>query len=149
MSFNATSHDTAIALDGVSKTYLLYPSPASRLKQFIFRGWRNYYREVVALKPLSLSLMKGHTIGIVGRNGSGKSTLLQIICGTLSSSTGDVHVNGRIAALLELGAGFNMEFSGRENMYLNGSLLGLSRAQIDAKADLARVVVSKVDARNK
>ncbi len=135
MSSSAAPRDIAVSLDGVSKTYLLYPSPASRLKQFLFRGFKNYFRPVDALKPISLTLYKGETIGIVGRNGSGKSTLLQIICGTLTASSGDIKVNGRIAALLELGAGFNMEFTGRENMYLNGSLLGLTRAQINEKAE--------------
>lgn len=131
----SSKDEVAIELKEVSKTYLLYPSPASRLKQFLFRGLKNYYRAAHALKPVSLTLNKGETVGIVGRNGSGKSTLLQIICGTLAPTSGEVKVSGRIAALLELGAGFNMEFTGRENMYLNGSLLGLSRAEIDAKAD--------------
>ncbi len=127
------SSDAMISLDGVSKTYLLYPSPASRLKQFLFRGLKNYYRPVEALKPLSLTLHKGETVGIVGRNGSGKSTLLQLICGTLATTTGEIQVHGRVAALLELGAGFNMEFSGRENIYLNGSVMGLTHEQIKAK----------------
>jgi lipopolysaccharide transport system ATP-binding protein len=122
-----------ISLDNVSKTYLLYPSPASRLKQFLFRGMRNYFQAVDALKPLTLTLHKGETVGIVGRNGSGKSTLLQLICGTLATTTGTMNVHGKVAALLELGAGFNMEFSGRENIYLNGSVMGLTQAKIKEK----------------
>ena len=133
----------AIQVRGVSKSYEIYEHPRDRLKQFfaprmqrlLRREERRYFREFNALSNVSLTVARGETVGIIGRNGSGKSTLLQIICGTLSPSSGDVHVNGRIAALLELGSGFNPEFSGRENVYLNGAILGLSREQMDARFD--------------
>jgi len=96
------------------------------------QGW---FREFNALKHVDLKISRGETVGIVGRNGSGKSTLLQIICGTLSPSRGDVSVRGRVAALLELGAGFNPEFTGRENVFLNGTVLGLTRAEVESKFD--------------
>jgi lipopolysaccharide transport system ATP-binding protein len=99
----------------------------------ISRDKRRWYREFQALRDIDLSIARGETVGIVGRNGSGKSTLLQLICGTLTPSTGEVSVQGRIAALLELGAGFNPEFTGRENVYLNGSILGVGRKEMDRK----------------
>lgn len=126
------SSNPSISILDLSKTYCLYDHPADRLKQSLFRG-RKYYREHVALKSLSLDIFKGETVGVVGRNGSGKSTLLQLLCGTLTPSSGDITAQGRISALLELGAGFNPDFSGRENVYLNGAILGLSREELDAK----------------
>jgi len=125
--------DFAIKVSNVSKHYQIYEKPVDRLKQSIFRGKRQYYKEFKALKDVSFEIHKGETVGVIGRNGSGKSTLLQIICGTLTPTSGAVEVNGRVAALLELGAGFNPEFSGKENVYMNASILGLSREQIDAK----------------
>lgn len=123
----------AIQVDQVTKKYHLYRRPSDRLKQMV-GGWRrNYFSEFAAVQGVSFQVNRGETVGIVGRNGSGKSTLLQVICGTVAASSGSVIVNGRIAALLELGAGFNPEFSGRENVYLNGSLLGLSRAEMDER----------------
>lgn len=135
--------DTAIRVSGLSKCYQIYDTPQNRLKQFILprlqRQFRQqpqqYYREFWALKDVSFEIKKGETVGIIGRNGSGKSTLLQIICGTLSPTSGRIETNGRIAALLELGSGFNPDFSGRENIYLNAALLGLSKAEVDERFD--------------
>src|SRR6201991_4526717 len=132
------SSDEAIRVENVSKTFEIYDSPRDRLKQFILPRLerlfglqpRKYYREFHALSNVSFTLNHGETVGIIGRNGAGKSTLPQIICGTLSASSGDVLVEGRIAALLELGAGFNPDFTGRENVFLNGELLGLSREEM-------------------
>ncbi|MEC8484444.1 MAG: ABC transporter ATP-binding protein, partial [Pseudomonadota bacterium] len=129
------SSDNAITIQNVAKTYLLYDRPQDRLKQMLFRGRRQYYREYQALKSLSFELPKGEVLGVVGRNGAGKSTLLQLICGTLTPSTGRVQVNGRIAALLELGAGFNPQFTGRENIYLSASIMGVNREEVDQKIE--------------
>lgn len=129
------SSDFALNIDQVAKTYHLYDTPKDRLKQILSRGKRQYYREYQALKPLSFTLPKGEVLGVVGRNGAGKSTLLQLICGTLTPSSGHIQVQGRIAALLELGAGFNPQFTGRENIYLSASIMGISRQEIDAKVE--------------
>ncbi|PWL22608.1 MAG: ABC transporter ATP-binding protein [Synechococcus sp. XM-24] len=125
----------AIHASRVEKTYRLYGSPVDRLIESISIGRPIRHEEIHALKPLSFNIFKGETVGIVGRNGSGKSTLLQIICGTLEPSNGRVEVSGRIGALLELGSGFNPEFTGIENIYMNGSILGLSTREIDARMD--------------
>jgi len=125
--------DVAIRLEGVGKCYHLYDAPRDRLLQ-ILRGYRHqYYREFWAVRGVSLDIRKGEVIGVIGRNGAGKSTLLQLICGTLHPTEGDISVNGRIAAILELGAGFNPEYTGRENIYLSAALMGLSHLDIDAK----------------
>ncbi|ASV97020.1 ABC transporter ATP-binding protein [Paraburkholderia aromaticivorans] len=141
-----SSDNLAIRVNHVGKSYSIYDRPQDRLKRAIF------YRlglllpgfnvraeaaatEFHALKDVSLDIARGQTVGVIGRNGSGKSTLLQIICGTLAPSAGDVQVHGRVAALLELGAGFNPEFTGRENVYLNATLLGLKRKQIDERLE--------------
>jgi lipopolysaccharide transport system ATP-binding protein len=137
------SKDIAISVKNLSKCYEIYSSPSSRLKQFIVPRLRhllgkktaNYYREFWALKDISFEVKRGETVGIIGSNGSGKSTLLQMICGTLTPTTGTVQTYGRVAALLELGAGFNPEFTGRENVYLNATVLGLSIEEIDARFD--------------
>jgi lipopolysaccharide transport system ATP-binding protein len=105
------------------------------LRSLLGRSSTNYYRDFWALRQVSFEVRKGETLGIIGRNGSGKSTLLQIICGTLSPTEGSVEISGRVAALLELGAGFNPEFTGRENVYLNAMLLGLTRDQVDRRYD--------------
>lgn len=129
------SSDFAICVKNVTKTYQIYDKPQDRLKQSLWRGRKQFYSEFKALDDVSLEVKKRETVGIIGGNGSGKSTLLQIICGTLAPTAGTVEVNGRVAALLELGSGFNPEFTGRENVYMNASILGLSREEIDAKYD--------------
>ncbi len=132
----ALATDTpAIRLDGVCKTYRIYARPLDRLLQSFYRSRRHLFREHEALKPLTLSVRRGETVGIIGTNGSGKSTLLQMVCGTLTPTDGHIEVNGRVSALLELGAGFNPEFTGRENVFLNASILGLSEAETHAKYD--------------
>jgi ABC-type polysaccharide/polyol phosphate transport system ATPase subunit len=127
--------DIAISVSGVSKAYRIYEKPQDRLKQMLWKGKRIYHDEFWALRDINFEVRKGETVGIVGRNGSGKSTLLQIICGTVTPTEGIVHKNGRLSALLELGSGFNPEFTGRENVYLNGSILGLSNDEMDQRFD--------------
>ena len=129
------SSEMAIKVTGLSKCYQLYNKPQDRLRQMLARGRKQYYQEFWALRDVSFDVQKGETVGIIGRNGSGKSTLLQMICGTLNPTSGSVETHGRIAALLELGSGFNPEFTGRENVYLNASVLGLSKAEIDDRYD--------------
>jgi lipopolysaccharide transport system ATP-binding protein len=132
-------NDIAIRVSNLSKCYQIYDAPRDRLKQFVVprlqkmtgQASKQYYREFWALKDVSFEIKKGETIGIIGRNGSGKSTLLQMVCGTLSPTNGSIQTNGRIAALLELGSGFNPEFTGRENVYMNAAVLGLSNEEID------------------
>jgi len=119
------SNTAAIVADGLTKTYTLYDRPTDRLKEFLWRGRRRFGRAFCALSDVSFALGRGEVLGIVGRNGAGKSTLLQIVCGTLQPSAGTIAVNGRVAALLELGAGFNPEFTGRENVFMNAALLGV------------------------
>ena len=127
--------EIAVSVQDISKCYLIYSRPQNRLKQILWRGRRKFYNEFWALKGISFNVKKGETVGIVGRNGSGKSTLLQIIAGTLNPTAGEVKVKGRIAALLELGSGFNPEFTGRENIFINGSILGISREEMRARLD--------------
>lgn len=130
---------TALRVEGVAKQYRIYDHPSDRLKETLTRGWLKRHREFWALREISFEIERGTTTGIVGPNGSGKSTLLQIITGTLEPTHGDVQVEGRVAALLELGAGFNLEFTGLENIYMNTALLGFSRAQTDARlSDIER-----------
>ncbi|WNC89090.1 ABC transporter ATP-binding protein [Paraburkholderia sp. FT54] len=123
--------DIAIHVRELSKRYELYAKPHHRLAQMLLRGRRQFFGEFWPLRNISFNVKKGEAVGIVGRNGAGKSTLLQIIAGVLAPTQGDVQVHGRVAALLELGSGFNPEFTGRENAYLNGSILGLSRKEMD------------------
>jgi lipopolysaccharide transport system ATP-binding protein len=138
-----SSNDIAIRVTNLSKRYEIYDAPRDRLKQFILpplqslagEPSRQYFREFWALRDVSFEVKKGETVGIIGRNGSGKSTLLQMICGTLNPTSGSIQTNGRVAALLELGSGFNPEFTGRENVYMNGAVLGLSKAEVDARFD--------------
>ena len=135
--------EIAIKVQNLSKCYHIYDSPRDRLKQFIaprlqrltWQQPKQYFREFWAVKDVSFEVKKGETVGIIGRNGSGKSTLLQMICGTLNPTHGSIETNGRIAALLELGSGFNPEFTGRENVYMNASVLGLSNKEIDKRFD--------------
>ncbi len=135
---NHQSHeDTSLVIDarGVGKCYHIYDRPSQRLMQGLVGGSRRYYREFWALRGVDLQLRRGETAGIIGRNGSGKSTFLQMLAGTLSPTEGSVRVSGRVAALLELGSGFNPEFTGRENVYLNAAILGLSKNEVDASLD--------------
>lgn len=137
-SQSAASHPAAeLAIDvrNVSKSYRIYPRPFDRFRQALAWGRRQYYREFWALHEVSLTVRRGETVGIIGRNGSGKSTLLQIIAGTLAPTGGEVCVGGRVAALLELGSGFHAEATGRENVFMNGAILGLSQAQIAERYD--------------
>jgi len=132
-----------IRVRGLSKCYQIYARPEDRLKQALLPRFQrlvggkgsSYFREFWALHDVSFDVRRGETLGVIGRNGSGKSTLLQIICGTLTPTEGTVEVLGRVAALLELGSGFNPEFTGHENIYMSGAVLGLSREQIDARYD--------------
>jgi len=129
------SSEVAITIRDISKCYQIYDKPRDRLLQMISRGRRTYFREFWALRGVSFDVKRGETVGIVGRNGSGKSTLLQLICGTLNPSSGSIQTYGRIAALLELGSGFNPDFTGRENVYMNATVLGLSKEEIDLRFD--------------
>ena len=129
------SHDFAIRANNLGKCYQIYEQPLDRLKQSLWRARRRFYREFWALRECSFEIKKGETVGIIGSNGSGKSTLLQIICGTLNPTEGELGVNGQIAALLELGAGFNPEFTGRENVYMSAAIMGISRSEIESRYD--------------
>ena len=137
------SSDIAIKVENLSKCFQIYEQPHDRLKQAILprlhrlagHGGQQYFREFWALKGLSFEVGRGETVGIIGRNGSGKSTLLQMICGTLNPTGGTISTHGRIAALLELGSGFNPEFTGRENVYMNAAVLGLSHNETEARFD--------------
>jgi lipopolysaccharide transport system ATP-binding protein len=137
------SSDFVIKVENLSKCYQIYDKPRDRLMQGIMpplqrligKQPKQYYREFWALQGVSFEVKKGETVGIIGRNGSGKSTLLQMICGTLTPTSGNITTNGRVAALLELGAGFNPEFTGRENVYMNASILGLTKEEVDERFD--------------
>jgi lipopolysaccharide transport system ATP-binding protein len=137
------SSDHAVIVNDVSKVYPIFKQPADRLKQMVVPRTRRafgldapaYFREFWALRDISFTVGRGETVGIVGRNGSGKSTLLQIVCGTLAASTGTVAVHGRMSALLELGTGFNPDFTGRENVVLNGQLKGFTHRQMQDRFD--------------
>jgi lipopolysaccharide transport system ATP-binding protein len=138
-STNLFERELMIAAHDVGKMYRLYQHPQDRLKEQLFwRFGRHYGHEFWALHDISLEVRKGETVGIIGRNGSGKSTLLQVIAGTIAPTTGLVQVKGRVAALLELGSGFNLEFTGRENVFLNGSILGISYEEMEARFEQIR-----------
>ena len=125
--------DTAISVSNLSKQYYLYKRPIHRVMETFHPFGRKYHTSFNALSNIGLQVRRGESVGIIGRNGSGKSTLLQIICGNLQATDGQVKVNGRISALLELGAGFNPEFTGRENVYLSTAILGLSKQETDSR----------------
>lgn len=129
----STAPDVVLEAHAVAKYFAVYDKPSHRLWQMLFRGRRRFFRPYWALRDISFSLRRGESLGILGRNGAGKSTLLQILCGTLAPSSGTVCTRGRIAALLELGSGFNPEFTGRENVRLNAALLGLAPEEIEAR----------------
>lgn len=129
------SSEVAVSIRDLGKCYEVFDRPKDWLLQLFAPKNKRYYREFWALKGVTAEIRKGETVGIIGANGSGKSTLLQLICGTATASTGSVSSVGRIAALLELGSGFNPDFTGRENVYMNGAVLGLSYADIDARFD--------------
>ena len=126
---------TAIQVKELEKAYKLYDRPSDRLKEALGFAKKKRYKEHYALKGVDMTIYQGETVGIIGTNGSGKSTILKIITGVLNPTKGSVAVNGRISALLELGAGFNMEYNGIENVYLNGTMIGFSKKEIDAKMD--------------
>lgn len=138
-----SSESIAVRVSQLSKCYHIYATPGDRLRQFVMPRLRRlvgaqartYHREFWALRDVSFEIKKGECFGVLGRNGAGKSTLLQLLCGTLTPTHGQIEMYGRVAALLELGAGFNPEFTGVENVYLNASVLGLSRAEIEARFD--------------
>lgn len=140
----SSTSEAVIHLDGIGKCYRIYGNPQDRFKQALrdrFGAWRAaskdslLYREHWALRDVSFTINKGEAVGILGRNGAGKSTLLQVIAGTIAATTGQVETNGRITAMLELGSGFNPEFSGRENVFHNAQILGLARSEIESKID--------------
>ena len=128
-------NNLAIKVDHVSKMYKLYDKPSDRLKEALGLTRKKKYHEHWALNKVSFDVKKGETIGIIGTNGSGKSTILKIITGVLNPTEGNLEIDGRISALLELGAGFNMEYTGIENVYLNGMMIGFSREEIDERLD--------------
>lgn len=129
------SYNLALDIQNVSKVYEVYKNPHDRLLQILFGKYKKFYKEFVALSDINFNVEKGECVGIVGRNGAGKSTLLQIITGIMMPSSGSVSCSGRIAALLELGSGFNNEFSGRENIYMNAAILGIKENEIEKKID--------------
>lgn len=127
--------DYAISVKHVEKMYKLYDKPSDRFKEAMGVSKKKRYKEHYALNDVSFNVKNGETVGIIGTNGSGKSTMLKIITGVLNPTAGEVEVNGRVSALLELGAGFNMEYTGIENVYLNGTMIGFTKEEIDEKLD--------------
>lgn len=130
-----SSDETIIRLHNISKCFRVYDSPAQMAKQYLCMGLKRYYHEFWALRDIHFEAKRGDRIGVLGRNGAGKSTLLQIVSGIMTPTTGEVSVKGRVAALLELGSGFNPQFTGRENVYMCGAILGLNKKEIDARYD--------------
>ena len=123
----------AITVRDVTKIYRLYDKPIDRLKESLSVTHKNYHKDFYALQNLSFNVKKGETVGIIGTNGSGKSTILKIITGVLTPTSGEVQVDGKISALLELGAGFNQDYTGIENIYMNGTMMGFSKKEMDEK----------------
>lgn len=130
-----SSENPVLRVQNISKCFEMYNRPMDRLLQTLCAGRKNFYKEFWALRNISFEFPRGECVGIIGRNGAGKSTLLQILVGTLQPTSGTVQLNGRVAALLELGSGFNPEFTGRENVYLNATILGLTREQVQQRFD--------------
>ena len=127
------SAERVIEIKDVTKIYKLYDKPIDRLKESMSLRHRSYHKDFYALRGLSFFVEKGQTVGIIGTNGSGKSTILKIITGVLTPTSGEVSVKGKISALLELGAGFNMDYTGIENIYMNGTMMGYSKREMDDK----------------
>lgn len=137
MSSESGNSRQALAIEarGLGKRFSLFQQPSDRLKQLLWGRHRQYSRDFWALQDVSFDIARGEVVGLVGRNGAGKSTLLQLVCGTLTPTSGTLEVRGRVAALLELGAGFSPDFSGLENVYMNAAILGLQRSQVDERLD--------------
>lgn len=133
MSVKKRDSEDAIDVKDVTKVYRLYEKPIDRLKESMSISHKNYHRDFYALNQLSFQVKKGETVGIIGTNGSGKSTILKIITGVLTPTAGEVQVNGKVSALLELGAGFNMDYTGIENIYMNGTMMGYTKKEMEAK----------------
>lgn len=125
----------AIEVNDVTKVYRLYDKPIDRLKESLSLTHKEYHRDFFALNRLSFAVERGQTVGIIGTNGSGKSTILKIITGVVTPTTGTVQVDGKISALLELGAGFNMDYTGIENIYMNGTMMGYTKKEMDGKLE--------------
>jgi lipopolysaccharide transport system ATP-binding protein len=133
MTLETNQPDLAIQLRQLSKKYPIYDSPSQKVMEWLTFGRRRFHREFWALQDIELDVVKGTTLGIIGQNGAGKSTLLQLIAGILQQTRGDCHVEGTVSSLLELGAGFNPEFTGRENVFMNGAIMGLTRRQMEQR----------------
>ena len=127
------SEDWAIKIDHLSKVYKIFDKPSDRVREALNPFGKRYSKDFYALNDVSLTIKKGETAGIIGKNGAGKSTLLKVITGVLTPTSGSIQVNGRIASLLELGAGFNPEMTGIENIYMNGTIMGYSKDEMDAR----------------
>ncbi len=134
-SLRMRSDDAVIVVDNLSKTYRLFKHPGDRVKEFLTLGLKRYHHDFVALRDVSFEIKRGETVGIIGRNGAGKSTLLQLVCGVVKPTTGSVRVHGRISALLELGTGFNADFTGRENVFFQGAVMGFTRSEMEKRLE--------------
>ena len=133
--FTDSSRPIAILARGLTKSFAIYQRPGLRLKEILWPGNRSFHQEFVALRDLDLEVYKGETVGIVGRNGSGKSTLLNLVCGTLEPTSGQIQTSGHLAPMLALGAGFDPEFTGRENVLMNAAIIGIPRVEIEQRLD--------------